>query len=948
MFDGCPGRRILRPVADLSFRFHRGALHFPSLNLWLDAHEPIGPAETVFISHAHSDHTAPHARVLVSEPTGRLLRARLPGDRTEQVLPFGRTTPATEIGIGVPGLALTLFPAGHILGSAMIRLELAGQSLLYTGDFKLRPGRSAEPCQPAPADVLVMETTYGRPHYAFPPTDEVVQAILRFCREAFDNDEVPVLLGYSLGKSQEILQGLHGAGLPVMLHEQVLRLTRVYEACGQRFPEYRPFDPAGAAGHVVLAPPGQSIPALRRRLGRCRLAMLTGWALDPGARFRYQADAVFPLSDHADFPDLVELVRQVGPRRVHTLHGFAADFAAHLRQLGLEASALSEPEQLQLLLGPSPDVPAALGPGVNTLAEVPPSPIPPGPADASPDPAAPAPAEAFGRFAATCAAIAAVRPKREKVRLLAGYLASVPGELVGAVTLWFCGTPFASSANKPLQVGWSLLQSAISEAAGVTRDRFHQAYLRHGETGETVAALFREAPRPAHRPRLPVSAMAGLFEDLHRAAGPAARLSRLAGVLRQASPEEGRFLVKILTGDLRIGLKEGLVEEAVAEAFGLPADAVRAAHQLAGDLGEVARLAQAGRLHEAGLVPLRPVKVMLASPEPDADALLARARAWAGNAGGDPARPAVWLEDKYDGIRCQLHKVGGLVRLFSRDLKDITGSFPELAGAAGSLPHDMVLDGEILAMDGERVLGFAELQKRLGRRGDDLFLGTEVPVRLVAFDLLWIDGESLLERPLRRRRERLGALLANPGPQLALARVEEVGGAAAIDAGFRAARARGHEGLVIKDPGSPYSPGRRGLSWLKLKQALATLDCVVVAAEYGHGKRRGVLSDYTFAVRDDATGALRTIGKAYSGLTDAEIARLTDHFLARVIRQRGRIHEVIPDVVLEIAFDALQPSDRHTSGLAMRFPRIARIREDKTPADIDTVRTARKVAGLEE
>ncbi|MFM8358242.1 MAG: MBL fold metallo-hydrolase, partial [Verrucomicrobiota bacterium] len=566
-------------MADLSFRFHRGALHFPSLHLWLDAHEPIGPAETVFISHAHSDHTAPHARVLVSEPTGRLLRARLPGDRTEQVLAFGRTTPASEVGIEVPGLALTLFPAGHILGSAMLRLELGGQSLLYTGDFKLRPGRSAEPCQPAPADVLVMETTYGRPHYAFPPTDEVVRAILRFCREALDNDEVPVLLGYSLGKSQEILQGLHGAGLPVMLNEQVLKLTRVYEACGQRFPEYRSYDPARAIGHVVLAPPGQSIPALRRRLGRCRLAMLTGWALDPGARFRYQADAVFPLSDHADFPDLVELVRQVRPRRVHTLHGFAADFAAHLRQLGVDASALSEPEQLQLLLGPSPDLPPASGPQPLALAEAAPGPITPGPGEAAPDPAAPPAAEAFGRFADTCTAIASVRPKREKVLLLAGYLASVPNDRVGAVTLWFCGTPFASSANQPLRVGWSIIQASVSEAAGVTLDRFRQAYLRHGETGETVAALLREAPRPAGRPRLPVAAIAALFGELHRAVSPAARLSRLAGVLREASPDEGRFLVKILTGDLRIGLKEGLVEEAVAEAFRLPPDAVRTAHQ---------------------------------------------------------------------------------------------------------------------------------------------------------------------------------------------------------------------------------------------------------------------------------------------------------------------------------------------------------------------------------
>ncbi|HTD68114.1 MAG TPA: DNA ligase, partial [Candidatus Limnocylindria bacterium] len=246
-----------------------------------------------------------------------------------------------------------------------------------------------------------------------------------------------------------------------------------------------------------------------------------------------------------------------------------------------------------------------------------------------------------------------------------------------------------------------------------------------------------------------------------------------------------------------------------------------------------------------------------------------------------------------------------------------------------------------LAMRGEEVLPFADLQKRLGRREHDLFMREEVPIQFIAFDLLWLNGVSQLNEPLRERRAQLEQLPLPTG--LRLARITHANSAHEIELAFNAARASNNEGLMAKAPDSIYSPGRRGLAWLKLKKALATLDCVVVGAEYGHGKRSKVLSDYTFAVRDERTGQLKTIGKAYSGLTDVEIAELTQHFLSRTLEKRGRFHTVAPDTVLEIAFDKIQESDRHTSGLAMRFPRIVRIRTDKSPANIDTVEGARKL-----
>jgi DNA ligase-1 len=224
-----------------------------------------------------------------------------------------------------------------------------------------------------------------------------------------------------------------------------------------------------------------------------------------------------------------------------------------------------------------------------------------------------------------------------------------------------------------------------------------------------------------------------------------------------------------------------------------------------------------------------------------------------------------------------------------------------------------------------------------------LFLTEDVPVEFVAFDLLLRDGETLLQRPWHERRAVLEPLpLVKP---LSLAPVTRLSGAPAVEEEFRAARARGNEGLVCKDPGSAYTPGRRGLAWIKLKKEFATLDVVVTGVEYGHGRRREVLSDYTFAVRDEESGALLTIGKAYSGLTDKEIAELTPWFLERVRRVKGRLHEVEPELVIEVAFDSIQPSTRHPSGLALRFPRIKALRRDKTPAEIDTLQAARKLAG---
>ena len=539
---------------------------------------------------------------------------------------------------------------------------------------------------------------------------------------------------------------------------------------------------------------------------------------------------------------------------------------------------------------------------------------------------------AFIQFAQTCARIGADRSKLQKIKIVSEYLRTLAGEAVPMATTWFTGRPFPGSQNRVMQVGWAVLRDALCAAAQVPETVFHDVYLKHSDFGETAAELLQVKPV---EPSLSVYDVDELFQRLHAARGPLAKTPLLIVTLRRCSPIEAKFLVKILTSDLRVGLKEGLVEDAVAAAFDQTAEAIRQANLLLGDIGKTASLAAQKRLGEATLVPFRPIKFMLASPEETATTAWERMQS-------RTASPALWLEDKYDGIRCQLHKVGPRVGLYSRDLIEITATFLELADSARELQSDAILDGEIVAMRGEQVLPFAELQKRLGRRGDDLFLRHEVPVQFVAFDLLWVSGESLLAKPLRDRRASLESLAVLPG-YFRLARITKADSASEVESAFAAARSRGNEGLMIKDPSSAYAPGRRGLAWLKLKKPLATLDCVVVRVEYGHGKRNKVLSDYTFAVRDEQTGELKTIGKAYSGLTDAEIAERTEHFLKTAVGRFGRFLEVPPDTVVEVAFDKVALSDRHSSGLALRFPRIARIRWDKPVSEIDTLETARKL-----
>jgi DNA ligase-1 len=893
----------------IDIRYARG-VYLPEQDLWLD---PWDAKRFAFVSHAHSDHIAPHDEIIVSERTARLMRARLPGKRTEHIIRFRERRTVNNVD-------LMLLAAGHIFGSAQFFLFTQGETLLYTGDFKLRPSKSAEPAEWQQADTLIMETTFGLPRYRFPPTEHVIDQVVAFCRETIEEGEVPVLLGYSLGKAQEILCSLDGAGLTPMLHGSVYQMTRIYEQLDQSFCKYVRYNANDVGGKVLICPPSANRSRMLEKIPRKRVAMISGWAVDPNAVYRYQVDAAFPLSDHADYNDLVRYIGLVQPKRVFTLHGFAADFARDLRDRGVEAWALTEDNQMELAL-PKKNVRDAspanrnITPGIVALPE-----------------------SEFGTFATVGEAVAATPAKLEKVRLLADHLHTLDQDRLPIETTYFTGRAFAQSDLRTLQVGGSIIYRAILGAAELSDAEFHRIAHSHGDAGKTAFEALGGSAKP--EPFTLVQSRS-FFEALHKARGPVAKTELLQSRLARLSAREGQYVVKILTGDLRIGLREGLVEDAIARAFEVPLNEVKEANMLLGDIGATAALALRRELGRAELSIFRPIKCMLATPEPTAEAVWQR---FADERSTNAA--TVYVEDKFDGIRAQLHRNAERVEIFSRDLRRITDQFPELAAQAEEFEQELIVDGEIVAFEQGRKLTFFDLQKRLGRKNDsaDLFAGVEanVPVVFIIFDLLWLNGRSLLKTPLRERREWLGGLQLPR--QFQTAKVLPAHSAAEIEQIFQQARRRLNEGLMIKNPESFYSPGTRGMFWFKLKKELATLDVVVVAAELGHGKRNNVLSDYTFAVRHETTGDLLPIGKAYSGLTDTEIAELTEHFKQNTIIDRGRYREVKPDIVLEVAFNSIQPSSRHASGLALRFPRIKAIRRDKNVDSIDTLEYARELA----
>ena len=583
------------------------------------------------------------------------------------------------------------------------------------------------------------------------------------------------------------------------------------------------------------------------------------------------------------------------------------------------------------------------------------------------------PAATLFEFAKANDAAAATTKKLQKQSILAAYLREIDADDddLRLAVRYASGRSFAATDERVLGASGAIVSDAVLAVLKVDPDEFWAHVVKKGEVGEALADFWDRRPSLAvpqtHMDSLTLRAVADCFDEL-ASTGNQQRKREIVRDLfeRCADGREAAYLAKIIFSDLRTGVRDGVLMPAIAEAYGRDADAVRRAQLLVGDLGDVAVLARDDRLSDAGFRLFHPIQFMLATPQETAD-----------DAAATMDGKTFFAEDKLDGIRAQVHKQGdganARIAIYTRTMDRTDESFPDVVASIRQLPGDFLLDGEIVPWRDGVVLPFAHIQKRLGRKVLTPTIIRDNPAVFIAFDILYRDGELLMECALRDRRAALEVLSPSPilmgegrgegssanardshssknlhpSPlpvyrergQFIITAVTRVTTAHEIDAAFCKARDCRNEGLVLKDPDSVYSPGRRGQSWLKLKTHLPTFDCVVTAAEYGHGRRRGVLSDYTFAVWDrdpsEPGAQLVNVGKAYSGVTDEEIAQLSTTFLDLSIAQRGHVHLVQPKVVLEIACDQIQKSARHASGYALRFPRIKRIRWDKQPEDAD-------------
>jgi DNA ligase-1 len=540
--------------------------------------------------------------------------------------------------------------------------------------------------------------------------------------------------------------------------------------------------------------------------------------------------------------------------------------------------------------------------------------------------------DSFLRWVKAADRIRATSKRLEKLAVLEAYLPTLDDMALPVAAHFFSGIVFPRHDQRTTRVGGSILWSALAELTGASDDALSAAYTRHGDVGDMVGDVL--AGRPSGHQSL--AWMANQFALLAAERGTLGRRSIVRDTLGALGADEARYFAKLLGGELRIGLKEAQVEEAAARAFGRPLATVRHANLLRGDVGEVAVLARRNALSEATLALFHPLGFMLAQPMATAEEIVS-------------AMPGAFVvEDKYDGIRAQAHVDGDEVRLYSRTLDEITHGYPDVVASLRGLGNGLVLDGELLATDPDqprRARPFAVLQRRLGRKSPTIEMMSQFPAAFVAYDILATSATLVIHASWRDRRALLETLDWRDNAAF-VAPYFLASSAADVEGAFEQARASGNEGIIAKDPSSPYTPGRRGKTWIKLKRALATLDVVVTGVERGHGRRNGVLSDYTFAVRASETDpTLLNVGKAYNGLTDLEIAELTDRFRAITTQQFGRFHAVRPEVVLEVTFDIVQKSARHKAGYALRFPRIIRVRDDKPAAEIDTLQRVRELAG---
>ncbi len=536
--------------------------------------------------------------------------------------------------------------------------------------------------------------------------------------------------------------------------------------------------------------------------------------------------------------------------------------------------------------------------------------------------------------------VEATKKRLEIIDLTANYLKTLNSEEIEPATNMMVGRAFPNYSQKSLDVNWSTLTRVLERISEFDWNLFRQAMASTGDIGSATKAVLEQAKAKKQtqltQKSLTILEVRRALEAIAQTSGSGSRTKKerlITSLLSQATPVEAKYLVKIFTGEMRTGLHEGLMEQAVARAFNVPIKKVQHASMVLGDIGEVAATLKTQGiegLEKAGFSVFRPVKLMLAQTAQTVNEALAEH-------GGKTA-----FEYKYDGARVQIHKQNGIVEVFSRRLTNVTESLPEIVEAVkrNVKAQSAIVEGEVIALDSAGYpIAFQHLMRRFKRIRNVTDMAHRIPLTLYLFDVLYLNGESLITLPYLQRRQMLAQNVAEIPltEQIITNKQDEAEGF------LKEALAAGHEGLMAKQLDSPYTPGNRGKKWLKIKTVLEPLDLVVTAAEYGYGRRKGWLSDYYLAARDPKTGEFLNVGKTFKGLTDAEIIEMTKQLKTYAVEQEGHRVIVIPKIVVEVAYNEVQKSPKYKSQMALRFARITRVRDDKTPEETDSIDKVREI-----
>jgi DNA ligase-1 len=536
--------------------------------------------------------------------------------------------------------------------------------------------------------------------------------------------------------------------------------------------------------------------------------------------------------------------------------------------------------------------------------------------------------------------VEATKKRLEIIDLTSNYLKTLSSEEIESATNMMVGRAFPKFSQRSLDVNWSTLTRVLERTSQVDWGIFREAMGETGDIGSATKAVLEQSKSKKQtqltESSLTITEVSRALEAVSQTSGSGSRTKKerlITALLSQATPVEAKYLVKIFTSEMRTGLHEGLMEQAVARAFSVPVQSVQHASMVLGDIGEVAATLKAQGtegLENAGFKVFRPVKLMLAQTAQTVNDALKEQNCKSA------------FEYKYDGARVQIHKQNGTIEIFSRRLTNVTESLPEIVEALKQniKAQSAIVEGEVVALDSAGYpIAFQHLMRRFKRTRGVAKMSRKIPLTLYLFDILYLNGESLIVRPYLQRRQ----ILSQTAGEMALSKQIVTDKSELAESFLKEAISAGHEGLMAKKLDSPYTPGRRGKKWLKIKTVLEPLDLVITAAEYGYGRRKGWLSDYYLGARDSKTEEFLNVGKTFKGLTDAEMIEMTKQLQAYAIRQEGHRVLVIPKIVVEVAYNEVQESPKYKSRMALRFARITRIRDDKTPQEADTINKVKEI-----